>query len=72
MDQAASTTGIVMDGVKFTNAFVTGNLFSTDGVHITPQGNAAVANFFIDAINTTYNASVPKANVTEYNAVLLP
>jgi len=68
----ASTTGIKMDGVLFTNAFVTGNLFSTDGVHLTPQGNAAVANFFIDAINVHYNSSIPKVSVSQYNAVLLP
>ncbi len=68
----ASTTGIKMDGVLFNNVFVRGNLFSTDGVHLTKQGNAAVANFFIDAINAKYNASVPKVVVSGYEAVLLP
>jgi lysophospholipase L1-like esterase len=68
----ASDTGIKVDGVTFSNAFVRGNLFSTDGVHLTPQGNALVANLFIDAINAKYSASIPKVNVNEYNAVLLP
>lgn len=68
----ASNGGIKMDGVMFTNAFVTGNLFSTDGVHLTPQGNAVVANFFIDAINDKYNSNIPKVPVSEYNPVLLP
>jgi hypothetical protein len=68
----ASNGGLKMDGVMFTNAFVTGNLFSTDGVHLTPQGNAVVANFFIDAINEKYNSKIPKVPVSEYNAVLLP
>jgi lysophospholipase L1-like esterase len=70
--QQASTTGIKLDGVTFTAAFVTGNVFSTDGIHLTPQGNAAVANFFIDAINAKYNASVPKVIITNYSAVELP
>ncbi len=70
--KAASTNGIKMDGVSFSNKFVTGNLFSTDGVHLTKQGNAAVANFFIDAINAKYNASIPKVVVSEYEAVALP
>lgn len=64
--------GIRVDGVTFTNAFVTGNVFSTDGVHLTPQGNALVANYFIDAINTKYNANIPQVNVTDYPAVVLP
>lgn len=67
-----STTGIKMDGVLFTTEFVTGNAFSTDGVHLTPQGNALAANTFIDAINKKYNARVPKVSVTDYEAVRLP
>ncbi|MBZ0242748.1 MAG: hypothetical protein K8F24_06005, partial [Bacteroidales bacterium] len=67
-----SSGGIVMDGVRFTSTFVTGNAFSTDGVHLTPQGNALAANTFIDAINKKYNASIPKVNVAQYNAVVLP
>lgn len=67
-----STTGIKMDGVLFTTEFVTGNAFSTDGVHLTPQGNALAANTFIDAINKKYNARIPKVNVANYEAVRLP
>jgi hypothetical protein len=67
-----STTGIKMDGVLFTTDFVTGNAFSTDGVHLTPQGNALTANTFIDAINKKYNASIPKVNVADFEAVRLP
>ena len=67
-----STTGIKMDGVLFTAEFVTGNAFSTDGIHLTPQGNALAANTFIDAINKKYNAKIPKVNVADYEAVRLP
>lgn len=65
-------TGISFDGILFTSTFVQGNLFSLDGIHITPAGNAAVANHFIDAINAKYNASVPKAIVSDYGAVVYP
>lgn len=68
----SSSTGVVVDGVRFTNTFVTGNMFSTDGVHLTPQGNALATNTFIDAINKKYNASIPKVNVVQYIAVVLP
>jgi lysophospholipase L1-like esterase len=48
--------GVVYDGVPFTTAFITGNSFSLDGVHMTAQGNALAANYFIDAINAKYNS----------------
>lgn len=55
--------GYVVDGVKFTPVFVTGNLFSLDGVHPTSQAHALVANEFIQAINAKYNAKIPAINV---------
>jgi len=51
-----ATTGVVYDGVPFSAAFVSGNSFSLDGVHMTAQGNALAANYFIDAINAKYNS----------------
>ncbi len=68
----ASTRGIVFDGITFTTEFITGNMFSLDGIHLTPQGNAVVANYFIDAINSTYNANVPHAIVGSYPAIVFP
>ncbi len=67
-----ATKGLVFDGIPFSSAFITGNLFSLDGIHLTPQGNAVVANYFIDAINAKYNANVPKVNISDYAPVVLP
>lgn len=67
-----NSTGLKFDGVTFTTAFIQGNLFSLDGIHLTPQANALVANYYIDAINATYGANVPKVNVSEYPPVVLP
>jgi lysophospholipase L1-like esterase len=53
-----ATEGIEYDGLKFTNVFVSGNAFSLDGVHMTGQGYAMVANFFIDAINAKYESQL--------------
>jgi lysophospholipase L1-like esterase len=64
--------GIVVDGVTFTTEFISGNTFSLDGVHLTPMGNAYVANLFIRAINTKYGSSLPMVSVNEYEAVQLP
>lgn len=65
-------TGLIFDGVKFSTAFIQGNLFSLDGIHLTPQANALVANYYVDAINATYGANVPKVNVSDYPPVVLP
>ncbi|MEJ8803766.1 SGNH/GDSL hydrolase family protein [Pontibacter sp. H249] len=65
-------SGFGRNGVAYSPAFITGNLFSLDGVHLTPRGYAIVANEMIGAINAKYSASVPKADETQYRAVLLP
>lgn len=54
----AATGGLEYDGVTFTNAFITGNTFSLDGIHLTAQGNAMVANFFIEVINAKYGSQL--------------
>jgi lysophospholipase L1-like esterase len=65
-------TGLVFDGLKLNTKFVTGGLFSLDGVHMNAQGAAIVANYFVDAINAKYGASIPKAEVTSYPGILFP
>jgi len=65
-------TGLVYDGLRFTTTFVTGGLFSLDGVHFNPQGNAIVANYFIDAINQQYQAKISKINITKYPGIVFP
>lgn len=48
--------GTDFGGIKFSTTFVTGGLFSLDGVHPTAQGYAIIANEFIEAINNKFNA----------------
>jgi len=67
-----TATGITIDGIELTSAFVTGNTFSLDGIHLTPIGNAMAAHYFIDAINATYGANIPQVVVTDYSAVQFP
>jgi hypothetical protein len=58
--------------VAYSPAFITGNLFSLDGVHPTPRGYAIIANEMIKAINGKYQARIPTVDVTQYRAVLFP
>ncbi|MGM1428657.1 SGNH/GDSL hydrolase family protein [Sphingobacterium lactis] len=64
--------GYNYNGVHISAAFITGNAFSLDGIHLTPIGNAVVANVFIDAINAKYNSKVPKIDVSKYGGVSFP
>jgi len=63
--------GFSFDGGVLTSAFASGGAFSLDGVHPTPRGYALVANIIIDAINATYNSTVPKVNIGAYNTITL-
>jgi len=52
------TSGINVGGIEFTSAFLTGGVFSYDGVHPTAFGYAFVANAFIAAINAKFGAHI--------------
>lgn len=58
--------GLTLGGIDFSAQFLTGGLFSFDGVHATPLGYAIVANAFIDAINARYNANIPRVGLGPY------
>ncbi len=64
--------GMIVDGVELDATFVQGNVFSLDGIHLTPVGNAMVAHFFIDAINQAFAANVPQVNITDFTGVIYP
>lgn len=69
---ANAKTGIMYNGILSTTSFVSGGAFSLDGIHLTPRGNALLANEFIKAINQTYSASIPQVNVAKYPGVTFP
>lgn len=64
--------GIVVDGVNLNADFVTGGVFSLDGIHLSPRGNAMVTNYFIEAINKKYQSAISTVNISEYNGVEFP
>jgi len=65
-------SGFVYNGITLNAAFVTGGAFSLDGIHLTPIGNALLANEFIKAINSTYSSSIPQVDATKYRGVKFP
>ena len=65
----ALRAGQVYNGVAVNTAFISGGIFSLDGVHLTPRGNAIAANEFIKAINAKYGSSIPQVDVNNYPGV---
>jgi hypothetical protein len=65
-------SGISYNGAGYNATFVTGGVFSLDGVHLTPRGYALVANQIINTINTKYGSSVPMTDVNSYPGLRLP
>jgi lysophospholipase L1-like esterase len=63
--------GIVYNGYTTTSTFVTGGMFSLDGVHPSPRGYAIIANLFTEAINAKYGANFKSVNVGLYR-ILYP
>lgn len=61
-----AASGYTVGATHYTTSFVTGGLFSLDGVHPTDLGHAIVANALIDAVNARFGAAVPRANVNDY------
>lgn len=66
------TNGYLINGVSLNSNYISGGIFSLDGVHLTPRGYSIVANQFISAINSTYGSSIPLANVSAYKGVIFP
>jgi hypothetical protein len=61
--KTAATTGIQVGGARYTSAFLTGGLFSLDGVHPTDLAHGLIANRMIDAVNAKFGASIPHVSL---------
>ncbi|MFI5163270.1 MAG: SGNH/GDSL hydrolase family protein [Sphingobacteriales bacterium] len=64
--------GLLINGQSLSSNYISGGIFSLDGVHLTPRGYAIVANEFIKAINSKYGSSIPLADVSAYGGVKFP
>ncbi len=65
-------SGIKWNGADFNSTFVSGGFFSLDGYNPNQKGYALIANEFIKAINTKYNAVIPTVNCVECDGILFP
>ena len=49
--------------------FVSGGIFSLDGIHPTAKGYAVLTNLMVDEINTFFNANLPKTNIDGFTEI---
>ncbi|TAD96162.1 MAG: G-D-S-L family lipolytic protein [Bacteroidetes bacterium] len=63
--------GRVVNGLSLNTGFISGGLFSLDGVHLTPRGYAMTANEFLKVINASYNANLPLLDISQYAGVTI-
>jgi len=68
----AKAHGLEIAGVKFTTDYITGGLFSLDGIHPSNRGHAIVANEFIKAINSKFGSNIPFVDVMSVPGIQLP
>lgn len=72
MKKLSSNSGIKYYGQTYTTAFISGGAFSLDGVHLTGNGYAIVANMFVDAINRKYHSTLRKVYPGNYPGITIP
>lgn len=65
-------TGFDIAGEHYTPKFISGGMFSLDGIHLSARGNAAVANKFIEAMNAAYGANIRYVNYNTIPGVTAP
>src|SRR5580765_120953 len=61
-----SANGVQIGTNLYTAAFITGGLFSLDGVHPNDLGYALIANRMIDAVNARFGSAIPPVNPSQY------
>ncbi len=67
-----TSDGLLIDGINYNNVYITGGVFSLDGIHVTARGSAILANEFIDAVNQKYGSTVPRVVVNNQDGIVFP
>lgn len=65
-EQWTAPSGYRVGPFTFSNAYITGGIFSFDGFHLTDIGYMFFANEYIRTINGAYGTDVPLASLTQF------
>jgi lysophospholipase L1-like esterase len=66
-----NANGYTIAGEEYTTAYITGGLFSLDGIHLSPRGNAIVANEFIATMNSAFGANIRQIPLHTFPGVMV-
>lgn len=66
----AAEHGVTFDGVHLSTEFISGGLFSLDGVHPSSFGHAVIARYFIDAINEAYGSNLRPPRLADLESLV--
>lgn len=72
MEKLNNESGVTFDGISFTPKFVSGGLYSIDGVHPNNRGYAMIANEYIRTINQSYGSNLKPVTISNYRGVTFP
>ncbi|MHB1048505.1 MAG: SGNH/GDSL hydrolase family protein [Bacteroidota bacterium] len=64
--------GLLISGVKYTTSYITGGLFSLDGVHPSNRGAGVLANEFIKSMNAKFGTNVTGVDIASLPALDIP
>lgn len=70
--RSVSNGGYVVNAANNTTNYLSGNIFSLDGVHPTPRGYAILANEMLKVINAKYGSTFQGVNANNYRGVVFP
>ena len=70
--RSVASAGYVVNAANNTAGYLSGNIFSLDGVHPTPRGYAVLANEMLKVINIKYGSTLTGVNANNYRGVVFP
>ncbi|MDQ2794330.1 MAG: G-D-S-L family lipolytic protein [Bacteroidota bacterium] len=70
--KSVAVSGFATNAVNNTAGYLSGNLFSLDGVHPTPRGYAVIASEMLKVINAKYGSTFTGVNANNYRGVVFP
>lgn len=65
---ASAVNGIVKQNDDFSTAFISGQVFSYDGIHPTGKGHGLIANEIISVINTKFGSEIEEVTLADLPA----
>lgn len=71
-EQGIETGGINLVPLSLSTTELYNSVWSTDGVHPNPRGNALIANEIIAVLNANFNATIPLVNPLEFDPINAP